>query len=349
MNIQETNEDIISINFKAFFKILWQEKFLLLLCFALMGGIGLWYAFSKPEEFVSEGKILPEVQSQNGKLGGLAGLAGLAGFDLNSLQGAGTDAVRPDLYPDVLQSTPFFMDLFKQMVTTRENKQMSFEAFYHRMIEEGKKTEEKNLKLFPVKENGFFVVNHLTELRIKDLKQRISANIDKKSGVISISVKMPDPVVSAGLARFSMIYLTEYVTNYRTDKAKKDLEFLAKRVDAAKGKYYNDQIQKAQYNDQFQLPTIRLQAADIQRERIESEYRLSSNFYNELLKKYEEAKIKVQQETPVFKVLEPPTVPTLKSEPKRAMILLAFLFLGGILGVMIALIRKQNYKKVLAS
>ena len=76
--MQESNEDIISINFKAFFAILWKEKISLLAMVLVFGAIGLWYAFSKPEEFVSEGKILPEVQSQSGKLGGLAGLAGFS-------------------------------------------------------------------------------------------------------------------------------------------------------------------------------------------------------------------------------------------------------------------------------
>jgi uncharacterized protein involved in exopolysaccharide biosynthesis len=93
---------------------------------------------------------------------------------------------------------------------------------------------------------------------------------------------------------------------------------------------------------------MRLQSADIQRERIESEYKLSSTVYNELLKKFEEAKIKLQQETPVFQVLEPPVAPTLQSEPKKSIILLASAFLGFFLSVIIALVIKKNYKKVLA-
>lgn len=343
--MQELDNDIISINFKAFFQILWKEKLLFSSIIILFAGLGLWYGFTAQEQFVSEGKILPELQSQGGKLGGLAGLASLAGVDLGST--AGTDAIRPDLYPDVLKSTPFFLELFNQKVTNRENKSMLFEQFYHQIVEKGKEIEEKNKKKFPVKENGFLVLNHLSEDRIKDLKERITANIDKKSGVVIISVKMPDPVIAAGIARFSMVYLTEYVTRYRTDKAKKDLDFLEERVNLARGKLYSNQVKKAQYSDQFQLPTIRLQSADIQRERIESEYRISSTFYTELLKKYEEAKIKLQQETPVFQVLDPPIAPTQKREPKRAIILLISLFLGGVVALVTVLIRKKNYKKVI--
>lgn len=345
--MQEENGDIITINFKAFFQVIWREKVLFVLIVLFFASLGLWYAFTAQEQFVSEGKILPELQAQGGKLGSLAGLASLAGVDLGST--AGTEAIRPDLYPDVLKSTPFFLELFNQKVTNRENKTMSFEQFYHQIVEKEAAIQEKSKKKFPVKENGFLVLNSLSEDRIKDLKERIKADIDKKSGVVNISVKMPDPVVAAGIARFSMVYLTEYVTRYRTDKAKKDLDFLEERVNLARGKLYNNQVKKAQYSDQFQLPTIRLQSADIQRERIESEYRISSTFYTELLKKYEEAKIKLQQETPVFQVLDPPIAPTKKSEPKKAIILLFALFLGGIMAMITVLIRKKNYKQVITS
>lgn len=345
--MQEPEDDNSSISYKALFKIIWKEKILFFLIPILAGGLGLWYAFSIPEQFTSNGRILPELQSKGGRLGSLQGLASLAGLDLGNIEG--TEAIRPDLYPDVLKSTPFFLELFKQNFSTKDNKQVSFENFYHNVLEEGREIPGKDLKKFPVKENGFIVINPLNETRIENLKKRIQVGIDKKSGIINISVKMPDPVVAAGVARFSMVYLTEYVTRYRIDKAKRDLDFLEEKVNAARGKFYSTQAKKAQYSDQFQLPTIRLQSADIQRERIESEYRLSSTFYNELLKKYEEAKIKVQQETPVFQVLEPPVVPTKKSEPKKATILLFALFLGGILAILVILVKNKNYKQVIVS
>ena len=71
--------------------------------------VGIIYAYSLKEEFVSEGKILPEVQSKAGGASQFAGLAALAGVDLGGASG-GSDAVRPDLYPDVLKSTPYFLN-----------------------------------------------------------------------------------------------------------------------------------------------------------------------------------------------------------------------------------------------
>lgn len=342
--MQENNKEY-TLDLQALFKLIWKEKINIIIITSIILLLGAFYAFTAQEQFESEGKILPELQAKATKFGGLAGLANLAGVDLTSLDA--TDAIRPDLYPDVLRSTPFFLALFNEKVVTRDNRSILFEKFYNELIEKGDIIEKKYIEKPSVKENGFLLMNRISEIRIKDLKNRIRADIDKKTGIITISVKMPDPVVAANVTRFSMIYLTDYVTKYRINKAQEDLEFLEERVNLARGKFYNNQTKKAQYGDQFQLPTIRLQSADLQRERIESEYRLSSNFYNDLLKKLEEAKLKVQQETPVFQVLEPPVVPSHKSEPRKSLILIGSIVFGGLVSLIVILFCKGNYKKIL--
>lgn len=339
-------EEEINIDFKALFRVIWKEKWWVILITGIVTAAGITYSLLAREEFEAKGKILPEIQGKgSGGLSQFAGLASLAGVDLSSMGGSGMDAVRPDLYPDVITSTPFYLELLKTEVHTRENKKMSFEEYYHSVLEEGSKPEEDFLKKYPVKEDGIIVVNRLSEIRLKDLRNRVSASIDKKSGVISIISKMPDPVVAAEIAKFAMEYLMVYVKGYRTEKLRQDVDYLRDQVDVSRGKYYSTQEQKARYSDQFQ--DMRLQSADVKRERIDSEYRLSSSFYNELLKKYEEAKFKLHQETPVFKVLEPPVVPTLKSEPRRSFIALASMFLGGILAFGIVLIKRGNWRAVL--
>ncbi|MGL4632499.1 MAG: Wzz/FepE/Etk N-terminal domain-containing protein, partial [Leadbetterella sp.] len=102
--MEETNqsEDFWTINFKNLFSIIWSNKLGLLL-FSLIGGvIGYFYSKSLPDEFVTTGKILPELPSKGGSLGQFSSLAALAGVDINSIGGSGTDAIRADLYPDIL-------------------------------------------------------------------------------------------------------------------------------------------------------------------------------------------------------------------------------------------------------
>lgn len=339
-------EENISIDFKALFRLIWKEKWWIILVTTVVTALGIAYALLAQEEFTTKGKILPEIQGKGaGGLSQFAGLASLAGVDLNSLGGSAVDAVRPDLYPDVITSTPFYLELFKTKVHTRDNQVMTFEDYYHNMLEKGKEPTEKLLKKYPVKEEGIILVNRLNEIRLKALRERITSGIDRKSGVITINVKMPDPVVAAETAKFAMEYLMEYVKNYRTEKLRQDVDYLSNQVDASRGKYHSSQEKKARYTDQFQ--DMRLQSADVQRERIDAEYRLSSTFYNELLKKLEEARFKLHQQTPVFKILEPPVVPAKRTEPKRSTIAIASLIFGGALGLGLVLIRKENYKRVL--
>ncbi len=344
----EEEKDIISIDFSAFFKIIWKEKVWVILITLLFALGGVYYALTAREEFSTEGTILPEFQSKTGGLSQFAGLASLAGVDLSSMSGGlgGVEAVRPDLYPTVVGSTPFFLELFKCKVVTRKREQMTFSQFYDKYVLDDDIDEEYTKLKYPLNKD-YLAVTYQTEKNLKDLRKRITSSIDKKTGVITFTVKMPDPIVAALVTKFSMEYVKQYVINYRTEKAKRDLNFLAERLDAAKGKYYSNQTKKAQYSDQNQLSMIKVQSADLQRERIESEYKLSSSFYNSLLQKYEEAKLKVQQETPVLKVLEPPVVPNKRSEPKRVIVVLLATFLGGIFGIIVGLVRKKNYKLVI--
>ncbi len=337
----EIEEDIITIDFKALLKVLWKERWLILAITSLFVIGGALYAFTAREEFVSEGKILPEVSGGAGSsLGGLANLVGIGGFELGLKNN--TDAIRPDLYPDLINSTPFFLELMKQNVLSKNGDTLQFEDFYHLTIEGGKVLKDEKLKTFVGKPQGVIVMNQLTEDRLQDLRERITASIDKKSGVIGFSVKMPDPVVAAEVAKYAMNYLTQYVSEYRTEKNKQEVDFLGRKVATARGEFYNDQARKASYADQFSAPSIRLKAADVQRERLESEYKLSSNVYNELLKKYEEAKIKLQQATPVFQVLEPPVVPNLKSEPKKGIIIIATMISGFIVSILFVVLFKRK-------
>ncbi len=339
-------EEEIRIEFKALFRIIWQEKWWIVLITLFVTGLGIAYVLLAQKEFETQGKILPEIQGKTaGNLSQFAGLASLAGIDLNSLGSTGVDAVRPDLYPDVINSTPFYLELFTAEVHTIENKKMKFEDFYHTVIERNKKPNEKLLFRYPVNEEGILVVNQLNEIRLKDLRKRITAGIDKKSGVITIFAMMPDPVVAAEVTKFAMEYLMTYVKAYRTEKLRQDVDYLRQQVDVSRGKFYITQEKKARYSDTFQ--EMRLQSADVQRERIESEYRLSSSFYNELLKKYEEAKFKLHQETPVFQILDPPVTPVKKVKPKGMVTTIFSIFIGGILSLGLIMFKKGNYKAVL--
>ena len=49
--------------------------------------------------------------------------------------------------------------------------------------------------------------------------------MDTRSGVITVSAQMPDPVAVAAVTQITLDYLTGYVSNYRTEKVRRDLGY----------------------------------------------------------------------------------------------------------------------------
>jgi uncharacterized protein involved in exopolysaccharide biosynthesis len=336
-------EKELTIDFAALWKVVKKGKWFIALMGILFAILAAVIVFKQPNEYTSTASVMPELESSStGGLSKFAGLASLAGVDLSSM--SSSDAIRPDLYPSVINNTSFFLYLLEQEVKTTPNVKENFLDFYIRTYElEKEVVSEKNGIISSLRDLlGVTVIEvaqkdssdeliYLPKYKgeiIEELKEKIVANMDKKTGIIRVSVELPDPVTAAYVAKISMEYLTNFVTNYRTEKSHQDLNFLAQQLVAAKGKYYITQSKKAQYSDQFESATIRLQSSDMQRERIESDYRVSSSFYTQLLQQYETAKMEVQKKTPVFKTLEQAVIPYQKSGPRRVSIILLFFFVG---------------------
>ena len=112
----------IEINLRDIIRFI-QVQFWRIAAFALVFGlVGGLYAFTAQKEYQAQAIILPELQSSSsfGKSSSLGALAGLAGIDLG--MSGSTDAIRPDLYPSIIQSLPFLMHLSTQSVYVSESK-----------------------------------------------------------------------------------------------------------------------------------------------------------------------------------------------------------------------------------
>lgn len=321
----------------------------------LLGGmaglvIGALYAFSKPNVYTSQVTVMPEIQSKVGGLGGLGSLAGLAGLDISSATGGSVDAIRPDIYPDVLKSIPFALHLLSQPVYSEKlQAKMTLKEFIDRVngrsfitritdIVVGTNKEDKNEKLDPKNFSQAIEITKEQEKLIKIVQANSTAAYDKKTGILTLTTTEPDPVVAATEVRLSLEYLTNYVTTYRTEKARKQVSFLTQRVTEAKGRYQSAEYALSSYRDRNR--SLFLNTAKIDEQRLQADYLLEQSVYNELSKQLEQAKIKVQDETPVFKVLEPPTVPLRKSGPKRTFIMIGFAAAGVIITLIILIAKR---------
>ena len=351
--IQENINSEITIDIGKIFKVIKLNKWTILIVTIFSAALGIFIAINIPNEYASQVQILPELESKDaaGGLSKFKSLAGLAGVDLGGM--GGTDAVRPDLYPNILQSTPFLMNVMNMKVyASKYKKTMIMSKFM-----EENQNQELSTRIFGKsddKEKDMPLINPQTipletirldkkqDDLIKDLQKRVGTTLDKKTGVISISAKMQDPVIAATIVRYAQDYLTNYVVNYRTEKTLKDIKFLGERLNEAKRRYDNALYSYSSYQDRNK--GLFLNIAKDQGKKLQYEVDLSYNLYSELAKQLEEAKIKVHRETPIFKVLEPAQIPVKKSEPKRSVMVIGFAFLGLILSMFYVLIR--NYKSL---
>lgn len=355
--IQNLDNDEISIDIKKFLNDLLAFKWKIAIISISCGIIGAVYSLTMVNEYTSTVKMLPEIDAkQGGGLSGLKSLAGLAGVDLGGT--SSTEAIRPDLYPNIVQSTPFLLaTLDKKIYVAKKNKWLTVNELFGKEaikptlsfggseeddVEKDKKDNEINLKNIPKQalESDVVKIDKKVDSKILALKSRISAEIDKKSGIITINVKMPDPVAAAALATHAQNYLAEYVTKYRTQKAKFDLNFLSKRKNEAKDQYDKALFNLSSYRDQNR--NLFLNVARDQEKKLQYEVDIAFNLYSNLSTQLEDAKIKVQKEMPVIKILEPAQVPVNKSEPKRSIITLGALFLGFILSAGYVFVKSQK-------
>lgn len=336
-NGEEKEIDLLELAMK-----LWKQRKKLLKWSAVGAFLGLVVAFSIPKEYSTSVKLAPEMSGNKSASGGLGALASMAGINVGSSSGA--DAVYPMLYPDVVSSVPFVTGLFDVKVTTQGDKDEPGETMTVReFLEEktrapwwgalmalpgkligairgGADEDAKGKKV-----DNFRLTPEETAL-VEALNARISASVDTKTSVVTIGSSMQDPVVSAILADTVVNRLKEYVTAYRTNKARQDLEYAQKLNEEAKNNYYAAQQRYADYLDRNQ--GLAFQSAKTTRDRLENEASLAFNLYNQTAQQVQAAQAKVQENTPVYAVVTPATVPVRASSPRKVLILVGFTFLA---------------------
>ena len=327
-------------------RLVWQARirigWLVIFCTSL----GAILAWMQQPEFRSEARVMPEMNGgANDLFKRLSSVAGLTDLDFSDADGM--DAIRPDLYPNVLQSTPFILYLIAQPVTTTTGTRQTVGAFlavgtpgwsFRKLLSFFRfETTPHPLAKGP---SGALQLSAQQQDLAEEITERVSARLDARSGLITITAQMPDAYVAASVTRLAMTYLTTYVTNYRTAKARQDLTFYTNRVIEARKRYQKAQFSVFHYNDNNR--NVVMLSTTMDRQRMEAELTIAQTVYTELSRQLEQAKLKVQERTPIFKVLEPPSVPLKRTSPKRILTVLLFAGAGFLLGVLSILFQRWD-------
>ena len=327
-------EEESSIDFGKIYKDILRHKRLYFIVLPIAFVLAAIYALSLPNFYNCTVKLSPEMSGSKASAGSLASLASSFGVNLGS-SGAGTEALFPTLYPDLMNSVDFKTSLFPVKVKREEDNKV-FTYYDYLMNEQkvpwwssamkglfslfGSKKDTGDTKVDP-----FRLTKEQTNI-VKAINKNVVCDVDKKTMVITINVTDQDPVICAMMADTVKNRLQNFITDYRTSKARVDLEYNQKLFTESKARYEKARRRYAEFADANQdiiLESVRQKQTDL-----ENEMQLQYNAYQQVAAQLLAAEAKVQQETPAFTTLQSATVPVLKAGPKRAQMCLIFVFLA---------------------
>ncbi|WP_340103295.1 Wzz/FepE/Etk N-terminal domain-containing protein [Rhodohalobacter sp. 8-1] len=337
-------------------KHIWENRSTIYKFLAVGIVFGLAVALLSPKEYQSGATLMPEMPSESGassllqQYGGLLGMSGSA--DLGS-----EGMIPPQLYPQIVQSLPFQLELLNQEVRFNE---FDTTATVYTFFDEintpsifsyitgytiglpGKiiglfreETPEMGLPRGFEADSIISVTKDQMEI-IDNMRGRVNVSLNEQTGVINLTVEMPDPNAAAQVAKTSIELIKEYVTQYRTRKAQEDLQFSQEQLESAEERFREAQDRLAEFRDaNINLSTARAQT---QQQRLQSEYDLTFNVYNSMAQQVEQAKLKVQEQTPVVSILQPVQVPV-DDTTSGLRVLILFVVLAGVCSIVLILFK----------
>jgi len=329
----------LEIDLIELFRKLWVQRWFIVIACCIGGVIGILIANSIPKVYTTTVILVPETNARNtGNVNALAALAGV------NIQQSASD-MPVNLYPNIVKSTPFLLGLLDLQVVDR--KQKIDTTIYSYLKDHQRRPWWNSVRSFvfgfPYKvlslfrsnsNNGLIVESKRTSIPPKiisltgeqrgvlgALKNSMNVTVEK-SGVITLTATLQSAEISARLVDTLASYLQDYIINFRTEKARQDLASTQKLYDECQQNYFQAQQVYADYKDRHQNTVSEVFRTTEQR--LQNDMNLTYTIYNQIAQQLQMAKIKVQDLTPVCKIIQPAVVPSGPSAPKKSTILMGF-------------------------
>ena len=348
-NVEAVEES--SIDWQDLLSKAWRGKKVIITVTVVFMFLGLISALTMTRIYTSKVTLVPELgKSTSSSLSSLSSMLGLGGMTM----GSSADAYHVTVYPEVVASTPFVAKMFDMRVTdpkkdidttlvgylTRERFSIGSvigyvtKPIFSLFSNKEEETKGNELNLF-----------HLTKKQdriVKTMNKAIQVDVDKKTGETTIQVTMDNPVIAATVADTVCKHLREYIVEYRTRKAREDLENYKKIADESYQRYLKASKAYAYYQDHNR--GLILNAVISEGSRLSNELQIASQLYQQMKLQAEMARGKVIDEKPVFAIIQPATVPLLPQN-SRAKVLLIWTFVGFVLSCAWVLYGKEYWQK----
>lgn len=332
-----------AINWLKLFQKIYASRKLILQACAFGSIVGVVIILSTPHEYTAS-TLTAHESARRRTSSVISTLTDDIDDGANSFTTTGRDAIYPSLYRYVINSTPFLLRLFDIKVRMQEGRTTMPLVLYlseyqkrpwwsvitsipSKLIgwgmslfsQSGNKQEVKKNKTDTIISKVPFLLTRKESAIASIIASRINIKVDKKKRTITLSVTMQDPQVAAIVADTVETFLREYMTEYRTNKARRLLEYNEALCKEAQDKYYQAQDRYTQYADanrNLVMLTSRTELANLQ-----SEMRLALTTYNQIEKQVRAAKARVDRIMPVYTVIQPVTIPINPSKPNKIWIL----------------------------
>lgn len=326
--MENKDENIKQIDVVAIVKAMWQHKKLYFITLPIVCVISCLLIICVPRYYNSTAKLAPELSSFNSS--SLGDLASSFGFDIGGSSSNG-DAIFPELYPDLIGSNDFLTSLFDVKVKSLDG---TINTTYYDYLATKQQSPWWSKTIYGIKSwlaakdstahannrvNPFRLTKKQDEIA-RNIASKVSCSVDKKNYVISISVEDQDPLICATITDTVQSRLQQFITEYRTSKARKDLEYYQKLCADAKSKYEKVRQTYGSYadaNNDVILESYKLKENDL-----ENEMQLLYNNYTALQGQVQQARAKLTLQTPAFTTLQSASVPLKPAGPKRMLFVL---------------------------
>ncbi|SDN72248.1 chain-length determining protein [Prevotella communis] len=343
--MEDNKKELKTIDVINIAKKLWARKKLFAKTLPIAFVLSCVFILGFPRYYNTDIKLAPELGGSSIGSSTLGSLASSFGFDLDNLQS--NDAITPLLYPDLMEDNGFVTNLFNVRVKTVDG---NIETTYHDYLQ---KHQKPVIWFVPIDwMKNLFRSKQKAEERTIDpynlskdedaiagsIRNNIKINFDKKTAVISISIKDQDPLICKTIGDSVKERLQEFITDYRTSKARTDYEYYMKLTMEAKQEYEKTRQQYGRMADAS--TNVALKSLELQLEDMENDLQLRYNTYTTLNTQMQASKAKVQERTPAFTVIKGASVPIKPAGPKR-MIFVAFMLMLTFAGTSLYILRKQ--------
>lgn len=332
--MEETKKRPEVIDLRVVAQKIWKQKKLFCWTLPITFVLSCIYILSIPRTYTSEATLAPEMENAMGG-GTLGSIAASFGFDLSEMQTS--DAISPLLYPDLMEDNKFVTNLFNIQVATKNG---DIKDSYYNYL---KKHQKKAWWMYPIgwikkmfseDDNGQGAKGKLDPYHLskKDdniaekIRDNIKLSIDKRTGVISINVTSQDPLICKTVADSLTTRLQDFITDYRTSKARVDVEYYKKLTSEAKAEYEKARQRYGSYADANM--DIVLESYRAKRDDLENDMQLKFNAYSTMNAQLQTAMAKVQERTPAFTIIKGAAVPIKPAGPKRMIFVAGMLFLA---------------------